>query len=102
MNITKEGAATVPGLCCIFSRATGRCGWHRLLLEKFHSGDSIQQESNWRSRAGDSHLFIVVVLAVVQEVNGADPVHGFVVPRVVRHVVHQALQPSAAGEIIRA
>lgn len=28
MNITKEGAAIVPGLCCIFSRATGRCGWH--------------------------------------------------------------------------
>lgn len=60
------------------------------------------RQASRRSRAGDPHLFIVVVLAVVQEVNGADPVHGFVVPRVVRHVVHQALQRSAAGEVIRA
>lgn len=49
-----------------------------------------------------SYLFIVFLLILIQKVNGADPVPGFVVPRVVCHVVHQTLQGSEAGEIIRA
>lgn len=49
-----------------------------------------------------SHLLVILLLIIIQKVNGTDPVHGFVVPRVICHVIHQALQGSAAGQIIRA
>lgn len=48
-----------------------------------------------------SHLFIVLIVIVIQEMNGTVSVHCFVVPRVIRHVVHQALQGAAASEIFR-
>lgn len=52
---------------------------------------------------GLAHLVVILlIIIIIQEVNGTDPVHCFVVPRVICHVIHQALQRSTAGKIIRA
>lgn len=54
------------------------------------------------SDATEPHLVIILlILIIIQEMNGTDPVWGFVVPGVVHHVVHQALQGTAAGKVIR-
>lgn len=55
-----------------------------------------------RFALGLAHLVVILLLVIIQEVYGTDPVHCFVVPRVICHVIHQALQGSTAGKIIRA
>lgn len=63
---------------------------------------AISATTGWISpQACWSHLVVILLLVVIQEANGTDPVLGFVVPCVICHVIHQALQGSAAGKTIR-
>lgn len=56
--------------------------------------------TTWRSSLR-SHLVIIVLFVVLQELNGTGPVHSFVVPCVIR-VSHQVIQAYEAGELFRA
>lgn len=47
-----------------------------------------------------SYRVVVVVLTIIQEVNGADSVHGFAVPSLISHPIHKALQSSKAGQVV--
>lgn len=52
-------------------------------------------------RKFESHLFIIFIVIIIHEMNGTVSVQSFAVPRVIRHVVHQALQGSTASKTIR-
>lgn len=52
-------------------------------------------------RRFESHLFIIFIVIIIQEMNGTVSVQCCGVPRVIRHVVRQALQGSEASQVIR-
>ena len=43
---------------------------------------------------------VIIVLLIIQKPDGADPVHRPLVPGLFWHVMHQALQGAAAGQVL--
>lgn len=47
------------------------------------------------------HLFVILIIIVLHEANGAHPVRGFVVPGVVQYAtLHETLQSTTARQVI--
>lgn len=59
--------------------------------------DLIMTWAQWSYR-----IVIFLIIIIIQEMNGAYPVLAFVFPRVICHVIHQALQGSTAGKFVGA